>query len=316
MDFCKRVYTSWCYCRYCKTFPKLAAGDADFVAPTTKRSGDAWVRFADEPKAELTQQNLALLDEKNRKSMDDFKDRRLMFALLRYLIATGNFPTVSKMVAIKIIHLIEEFAGHQEDDCDSQASFALSRAPSHAVSLTTSRTVQWGDRKFTPAHFQDDMENLQVAKHVLDAWDATNAKHREACEDEREPTPDMSDCRPKIVLNGIPTWEWTVEELESFRRDRNDDLLWIAKKQAKSAIYALLQNHGVPRRLKYRVGIGAGWFGYSVRSNDRAFLTFDYCPEAFSQCERLVANGITTDTNIVKISWDQSDPRKQGKNGY
>eukprot|EP00492_Amphilonche_elongata_P001680 TRINITY_DN2065_c0_g1_i1.p1 TRINITY_DN2065_c0_g1~~TRINITY_DN2065_c0_g1_i1.p1 ORF type:complete len:161 (+),score=21.03 TRINITY_DN2065_c0_g1_i1:500-982(+) len=158
------------------------------------------------------------------------------------------------------------------------------------------------------------MKKLQVSEQVLEAWDKTNAMHREVCEDTREPTPDMTDCRPKIVLNGIPVWEWTIDELESCRRDRNDDLLWIAKKQAKSAVYRMMEANGVPKWLKYRVGIGAGWYGqHTIRSYDRAFLTFDYCPEAFSQCERLVANGITTKANLVKISWDQSEPPCAGR---
>merc|ERR1712173_496361 len=108
---------------------------------------------------------------------------------------------------------------------------AESRAPSHAISLT-SRNVQWGAKKFTADHFDtEEMRELQVSEAVLKAWDVTSKMHQEICEDDREPTPEMDDCRQKIVLNGIPTWEWTIDELESMRRDRNDDLIWTAKKQ-------------------------------------------------------------------------------------
>jgi len=321
MDICTCVSSQsvkWCYCRYCKKYPQLCGTDPDFSPPTPKRKGDAWVRVEGEEVTQLTLANLQMHDDKNNANVFGVftaaaKDGNPLLLMISFLLNQGAFPHFSQKVATRIIHLIEAYIGNEEKYCPSETT--RSRAPSRAISLATTRKGQWGEVKFSKKHFEEGMEELQVSKQVLEAWDASNAKHREICDDEREPTPDMTDCRPKIVLSGIPTYEFTIDELESMRRDRNDDLLWIAKKQAKSAVYKMLEANGVPRWLKYRVGIGAGWYGYHIRSYDRAFLTFDYCPEAFSHCERLVANGIITKSNVVKISWDQSPP-KEGKNTY
>jgi len=191
--------------------------------------------------------------------------------------------------------------------CSVICSFLFGDDVSQAKTVTQSGTKSvstklWGSKKFTAEHFKsEDMEALQVGDWFQKAWEQPKSMQKEESETTVIP-------EPKLKMDGIPSWEWSMEELEALGKKSSHykkfDHLYTAKKEARMRLYRLLEANGVPRRLKYRIGIGAYWHGKVVRTNDSCYVTFEDCDESDLVCERLVANGVKTQANLVRISYD------------
>merc|ERR1719499_90614 len=272
---------SWCYCRYCKTYPQICDDKGGIPPPQIKRKGN----FTEKSKASfLTEDNLRRHDEQN-------SDLAKLKHLLLLIFAD------ERICSVILSFLLCEF--DRKTDTISQD------------------TKRWGNVKFTKEHFDtDEMKALQASQWFHKTWEESQKQPTTLV---KQKSDDTIVPEPKLKLDGIPCWEWSIKELESlgkagFYSHKKFDYLYTAKRQARLRIYQLLEQNGVPRRLKFRIGIGAYWYGNVVRTNDTCYVTFEDSDESELVCERLVANGITTQANLVRISWDLVPPA--GRKAY
>lgn len=174
--------------------------------------------------------------------------------------------------------------------------------------------VQWGSKRFTSQHFHSqEMEEFEEKEfqRPIEAHVEHIRNRKSLCEKASDEDGFHREC--KVKLDGIPSWEYTVEEIDTMCKGRHttDSYEQVAKRDVRKRIYKMLEEHGVPHWIKKKISVGAHWCRNTIRSNDTCWITFEESDKAYIVCKDLVSNGMTTETNKIRISWEMKPAGKK-----